>query len=466
MNYISTRGKAPKLKFDNVFLSGLAADGGLYVPETYPQFSASEIASFKNLPYKDLAFKIIKPFISDTIPDKILSEILEKSYNSDIFTHNAIAPLNQINKQLWILELFHGPTLAFKDFALQFIGHLLEYLLNQKQEKAIILGATSGDTGSAAIHGCKHCHQADIFILHPHNKVSDIQRKQMTTIDQQNIYNIAIKGNFDDCQAIVKHIFCHQEFLNNQKRLIAVNSINWARIIGQIVYYFYAALNLGAPAQKISFSVPTGNFGDIFAGYTARKMGLPIDKLIIATNKNDILDRFIQNNSYKKETLYHSLSPSMDIQISSNFERLLFDVHENDSDAINTLMENFKNSGELSVSPKIHSNITQTFLSSSSNDQEICNTITDIHNSCNMVIDPHTATGIKSAKDFSSKITSPIVTLATAHPAKFETALNKADIKLDKHPERLNKMIKNKENFTILNNSIEEVIDFITKKSL
>jgi len=465
MDYISTRGKAPKLKFDDVFLSGLASDGGLYVPSSYPQFSASEISEFQNFSYKEIAFKVIKPFVSDSIPDDILSDIIEKSYNAQVFNHTSVAPLIQIDHQNWILELFHGPTLAFKDFALQFVGHLLEYLLTKKQEKAIILGATSGDTGSAAIHGCKNCHQADIFILHPHNKVSDVQRKQMTTIDQDNVYNIAIDGNFDDCQAIVKHIFCNQEFVKG-KRLIAVNSINWARIVGQIVYYFYSATRIGAPARKISFSVPTGNFGDIFAGYVAFKMGLPVDKLIIATNKNDILDRFIKNNAYDRKTLYHSLSPSMDIQISSNFERLLFNAHGNDDNIISDLMEKFQNSGKLSVNDNIHREITQMFLSSSSNDEEICDTIIDIKNSCDMVIDPHTATGIKAAKEFSSKINSPIITLATAHPAKFEAALNKAKVKLNNVPNNLENSIKGDEKFDTLNNSIEKIVEFIKEKSL
>lgn len=466
MYYISTRGQAPKLKFDDVFLSGLAADGGLYVPEYYPVFSASQISDFKNLSYKDLAFKIIKPFIDDAIPDKILLDILNKSYNTKVFSHTSIAPLTQITKQIWLLELFHGPTLAFKDFALQFVGHLLEYLLTQKQQKAIILGATSGDTGSAAIHGCKHCKQADIFILHPHNKISAIQRKQMTSINQHNIHNIAIEGNFDDCQAIVKHIFRHQEFIQGKKKLIAINSINWARIIGQIVYYFYSALNIGSPAQKVSFAVPTGNFGDIFAGFVAYQMGLPIDKLIIATNKNDILDRFIKHNSYKREKLYHSLSPSMDIQISSNFERLLFHSCNNNPNLVSQLMQDFTNTGELSVSTNTHKNITKVFLSSSSNDTQICNTITEINNSCHMVIDPHTATAIKAAKEFTTQVNTPIISLSTAHPAKFETALNKATVKLEKYPKTLSASIKDKENFVILKNSVQEVTKFITQKSL
>ena len=467
MYYISTRDHKRKVTFEQAFLSGLSPDGGLYVPETYPTFSASEISSFKNLTYQELAFKIIKPFIGKTIPDKTLEEVIKKSYNNKVFTHEATAPLKQINNQIWLLELFHGPTLAFKDFALQFVGHILEYFLTTRKEKAIILGATSGDTGSAAIYGCKNSKKTDIFILHPHNLTSEIQRKQMTSVKQKNVHNIAIKGNFDDCQAIVKHIFCNQEFIQKKKRLIAVNSINWARIIGQVVYYFYAAVNLGAPQQKISFSVPTGNFGDIFAGYTAKNMGLPIEKLIIATNKNDILTRFINDNTYNRKKLVPSLSPSMDIQISSNFERLLFNEYNNDSESIVKLMEIFQTSGKLSIDTTIHKKITASFLSSSSNDKEICKTIKQINKLCDMTIDPHTATGIKSAQEFANNVNNtPIVVLSTAHPAKFPIALKKSNIKLDHLPQKLEKLLNSKEFFSVTHNSIQNVVNLITERSL
>ena len=472
MDYISTRNKYKSLKFDEVFLSGLAPDGGLYVPKTYPQFSPSEIAEFKNDNYQELAFKIIKPFIGKTIPDIKLQEIINDSYGTS-FNHNPnkndpanIAPIIELKNNLYLLELFHGPTAAFKDFALQLVGRILQYLLNSKNEQAIILGATSGDTGSAAIYGCKNSGNSDIFILHPHNKVSEIQRKQMTSVTDKNVYNIAIKGNFDDCQNIVKYIFCNQEFIAKKKRLIAVNSINWARIMGQIIYYFYATKQLNSLQKPLSFVVPTGNFGDIFAGFVAEKMGLMVDKLIIATNKNDILSRFINHNAYNKETLMPSLSPSMDIQISSNFERLLFHAHNDDSNNIKKLMKNFKNTGQLSVNTNIYHDITSKFLASSCSDEETCKIMQEIYKDHHIVIDPHTATAVKSAQDFIHQVKSSMVILSTAHPEKFPKALEATNLKLKiKHP-ALNNLLDKEERFTILENSANAVIDYIKEKSL
>ena len=336
MRYISTRGQAPALNFEDVLLAGLATDGGLYVPENLPRFTQEEIASWAGLPYHELAFRVMRPFVTGSIPDADFKKILEETYG--VFSHSAVAPLRQLNGNEWVLELFHGPTLAFKDFALQLLGRLLDYVLEKRGERVVIVGATSGDTGSAAIEGCKHCENVDIFILHPHNRVSEVQRRQMTTIFGENIHNIAIEGNFDDCQEMVKASFADQSFLKGT-RLVAVNSINWARIMAQIVYYFHAALQLGGPARSVSFSVPTGNFGDIFAGYLARNMGLPINQLIVATNRNDILHRFMSGNQYVKETLHATLSPSMDIMVSSNFERLLFDLHGRNGAAIAGLMD-------------------------------------------------------------------------------------------------------------------------------
>ncbi|MGB0360075.1 MAG: threonine synthase, partial [Endozoicomonas sp.] len=325
MKYISTRGQGEPKDFQDVLLAGLAADGGLYVPEFLPQLSEAKIRSLKGLPYNELAFEIIKPFVGDTIADEQLHQMINQSYAS--FSHKAIAPLQQLDSNQWVMELFHGPTLAFKDFALQLLGRLLDHVLTERNEKAVVLGATSGDTGSAAIEGCRHSDKLELFILHPYQRVSEVQRRQMTTLMDKNVHNIAIKGNFDDCQDMVKRCFADQSFLSENTRLVAVNSINWARIMAQIVYYFYAGLNLGAPDQPVSFSVPTGNFGDIFAGYIARGMGLPVEKLVVATNNNDILHRFFHNNDYRKEVLHQTLSPSMDIMVSSNFERLLFDMH-------------------------------------------------------------------------------------------------------------------------------------------
>ena len=297
MRYISTRGQAPTLNFEDVLLAGLASDGGLYVPENLPRFTLEEIASWVGLPYHELAFRVMRPFVAGSIADADFKKILEETYG--VFAHDAVAPLRQLNGNEWVLELFHGPTLAFKDFALQLLGRLLDHVLAKRGERVVIMGATSGDTGSAAIEGCRRCDNVDIFIMHPHNRVSEVQRRQMTTILGDNIHNIAIEGNFDDCQEMVKASFADQGFLKGT-RLVAVNSINWARIMAQIVYYFHAALQLGAPHRSVAFSVPTGNFGDIFAGYLARNMGLPVSQLIVATNRNDILHRFMSGNRYDK----------------------------------------------------------------------------------------------------------------------------------------------------------------------
>jgi len=331
VKYISTRGAAPALGFEDVLLTGLAPDGGLYVPETLPRFTQEEIASWAGLPYSILAFNVMYPFVEGSIPEDDFRAMIDETYSA--FDHTAVAPLVQLDQNEWVLELFRGPTLAFKDFALQLLGRLLDHVLQKRNERVVILGATSGDTGSAAIEGCKHCDNVDIFILHPHNRVSDVQRKQMTTVQSNNVFNIAVEGNFDDCQQMVKDSFNDQSFLNGT-RLVAVNSINWARIMAQIVYYFSASLSLGGPSRSVSFSVPTGNFGDIFAGYLARNMGLPINQLIVATNRNDILHRFISQNNYKLEGLHHTLSPSMDIMVSSNFERLMFDLYGRDGKAL------------------------------------------------------------------------------------------------------------------------------------
>ena len=318
MKYISTRGNAPALDFEEVLLTGLASDGGLYVPESLPQFSAAEIFEMAALDYPQLAYRIIRPFVAGCIPDDDLQVLIEDTYAE--FRHSAVAPMVQLAANQWVLELFHGPTLAFKDFALQLLGRLLDYVLERKHQKVVIMGATSGDTGSAAIEGCKRCKNIDIFILHPHQRVSDVQRRQMTTVEGAGIHNLAVEGNFDDCQAMVKASFADRSFLPADRSLVAVNSINWARIMAQIVYYFYAAVALGSPARPVAFSVPTGNFGDIFAGYLARQMGLPIERLIIATNRNDVLHRVMTSSTYGRQPLEQRLPPSMDITVSSNFE--------------------------------------------------------------------------------------------------------------------------------------------------
>lgn len=425
MKYISTRGQAPALNFEEVLLTGLASDGGLYVPETLPTFSAQEIADMASLDYPQLALKILTPFVQDSIPVNDLETILQETYAE--FRHDAVAPLVQLEANQWVLELFHGPTLAFKDFALQLLGRLLDYVLEREHKKVVIMGATSGDTGSAAIEGCKRCKNIDIFILHPHGRVSDVQRRQMTTVTGDNIHNLAVKGNFDDCQAMVKASFSDRSFLPADRNLVAVNSINWARIMAQIVYYFYSAVALGAPARPVAFSVPTGNFGDIFAGYLAKKMGLPIERLVIATNRNDVLHRVMTSNTYHRQSLEHTLSPSMDITVSSNFERLLFDLYDRDGAAVGDLMATF-DGGDIEFSDAAMVRAKTLFSSQCVTDEETCAQIASTWQRNEYLLDPHSAIGVKAALDTQLPAHVPMVTLATAHPAKFPDAIKSAGV--------------------------------------
>lgn len=459
MNYISTRGKAPKLSFEDVVLTGLASDGGLYVPESIPQFSQEDIASFRSLSYQDLAYKIIAPFVDGEINEADLKAIIAKSYAH--FRHGAIAPLVQIGQNEWILELFQGPTLAFKDFALQFLGNLLDFILAKRQQKVVVMGATSGDTGSAAIEGCRYCENVDIFILHPHNRVSDVQRRQMTTVLAPNVHNIALEGNFDDCQNMVKASFSDQSFLPEGRQLVAVNSINWARIMAQIVYYFYAALALGAPDRKVSFSVPTGNFGDIFAGYLAKRMGLPIDQLIIATNSNDILHRCISANDHSKKPLIHSLSPSMDIMVSSNFERMLFELYNRDGAAIQQLMDDFK-AGSMNLSQEVLASAQALFASYKLDDAEMLDVVAEVFNSSEYLLDPHTAIGVQAARKTRRDLSVPMVCLATAHPAKFPEAIEKSGVGVvPQLPHYMQDLFSREERCAVLPDDIKAVQRFM-----
>ena len=459
MKYISTRGKAPALNFEEVLLTGLAPDGGLYVPETLPKFSQAEIASWATLSYTDLAFKIIQPFVDDCIPADDLKAIIDDTYVD--FRHPAVAPLVQLNNNEWVLELFQGPTLAFKDFALQMLGRLLDYVLERRHQKVVIMGATSGDTGSAAIQGCKRCSNIDIFILHPHNRVSDVQRKQMTTVLEDNIHNIAIGGNFDDCQAMVKASFNDKSFLPEDRQLVAVNSINWARIMAQIVYYFYASLALGGPHRKVAFSVPTGNFGDIYAGYLASKMGLPIDQLVVATNKNDILHRCISNNDFSKHQLEHTLSPSMDIVVSSNFERMLFDCYDRDGAAIADLMDRFQ-SEDVTISEQAFKNVRELFDSYAVDDEQTVKTIADVYDKTEYLLDPHTAIGVESARQVRRNNEVPMISLATAHPAKFPEAVMKAGYPQEPAlPHHMADLFEKEERLNVLENDLSVVQAFV-----
>lgn len=460
MEYISTRGKAPVLNFEEVVITGLASDGGLYVPDTLPKFSKQDIADMAGLSYCDLMFKIISPFIEGEIPDDTLKNIIKETYKE--FRHSAIAPLEQIGNQEFILELFNGPTMAFKDFALQFVGRIIDYILTKRGEHVTIIGATSGDTGSAAIEGCKHSKFVDIFIMHPHDRVSDVQRKQMTTILDYNVHNMAVKGLFDDCQNIVKGMFADQSFLNGKSKLVAVNSINWCRIMAQIVYYFYSAVQLGAPHREVSYSVPTGNFGDVFAGYVARRMGLPIQQLIVATNKNDILHRFFDSNDYSYGSPQKTLSPSMDIQVSSNFERLLFYIYNKEGLVVSDIMNRLDKDG-ITIDENRLANLREIFSSYSVSDEVTCEVIKEIFETTGELIDPHTAVAVKSARECRKNLDTPMVILSTAHPSKFPEAMVKAGVSEVPLPFHLKDLMSRKEKYEVFENNMDVIKNFIVK---
>ncbi|WP_204113887.1 threonine synthase [Shimia biformata] len=420
MKYISTRGNAPDLTFEEAMLTGLARDGGLYVPETVPTMTPDQIAALAGLSYEEAAFHVMRPFVGDAFTDDEFRGIIARAYAG--FRHEARAPLVQLAPNHFLLELFHGPTLAFKDFAMQLIGQLFQFSLARRDERVTIVGATSGDTGSAAIEAFRGLDNVDVFILFPDGRVSDIQRKQMTTPDDANVHALALDGDFDDCQAALKDMFNDFDFRDGV-RLAGVNSINWARVLAQVVYYFTSAVSLGAPYRKVSFTVPTGNFGDIFAGYIAKKMGLPIDQLVIATNQNDILHRTMETGAYTKEGVTPSISPSMDIQVSSNFERALFDAYGRDGAAVAQLMDELKQ-GSFAISQGAMEGLRETFASGRASEGETMATITRGYTAAGQVYCPHTAVGVKVAEEHLGA--TPMVTLSTAHPAKFPDAVEKA----------------------------------------
>ncbi|MGH1444632.1 MAG: threonine synthase [Cognatishimia sp.] len=426
MKYISTRGNAPELSFAEAMLTGLARDGGLYVPKKIPTMAHDEIAALAGLSYEEIAFRVMKPFVGESFSDDEFKGIIERAYAG--FRHEARAPLVQLAPNHYLLELFHGPTLAFKDFAMQLIGQLFQFELNRRGERVTIVGATSGDTGSAAIEAFRGLDNVDVFILYPEGRTSDIQRKQMTTPDDANVHALALDGDFDDCQARLKDMFNDFEFRDGVK-LAGVNSINWARVLAQVVYYFSSAVSLGAPHRKVSFTVPTGNFGDIFAGFIAKQMGLPIEKLVIATNQNDILHRTIETGAYTKEGVKPSISPSMDIQVSSNFERALFFAYDRDGDAVAQLMEELKD-GSFTISQGAMEMLRETFTSGRASEEETMATIKAEFSASQEVLCPHSAVAVKVANEQLSE--TPMITLATAHPAKFPDAVEKA---MGVHPE-------------------------------
>ena len=457
MRYISTRGQAPALSFEEVVLTGMASDGGLYVPETLPEFSKEELADMAGLSYAEIAFRVMKPFVNGEIDDETFRRLVTEAYAT--FNHDAVVPLKQLDASHFLLEQFHGPTLAFKDVALQLLGRLLDHFLKKRGERAVIMGATSGDTGSAAIEGCRHCDNLDIFILHPHNRVSEVQLRQMTSVLADNVFNIAIEGNFDDAQAMVKASFANQGFLNGT-RLVAVNSINWARIMAQIVYYVAAGVALGAPQREVSFCVPSANFGNVFAGYMAYKMGLPVKQFIIATNANDILHRTLAANDFSKKELAATLAPSMDIVVSSNFERLLFDAYDRDGAAVAALLERFQQEPTALADAPL-AKLREKFASYSVDDETILEVIREAHHRTGEILDPHTATGYRAAERARVDTSTPMITLATAHPAKFAEAVVKAGFQGVPLPTHMDDLLEREERYTVLPAELSAVQQFV-----
>ncbi len=453
MKYISTRGKAETLDFEGVTLTGLARDGGLYVPAEIPKFTADEIAAMRGLPYADVAFKVIQPFVAGSVSDADLKKMLDATYGS-AFRHSAVAPMVQMGSNDWLLELFHGPTLAFKDFALQLLGRFFDHFTQKRSQKLTILGATSGDTGSAAIEGCRGRDNVNIYMLHPEGRVSDVQRKQMTTVLEPNVVNIAVKGTFDDCQALVKACFNDLAF-RDKVTLTAVNSINWARVMAQIVYYFTSAVAVGAPERKVSYSVPTGNFGDIFAGYIAKSMGLPIDTLAIATNSNDILARTLETGRYSSGTTHATISPSMDIQVSSNFERLLFDLASRDGSVVQNYMDMFSAKGGFDLTPEHLSILRKNFVAGRVDDATTKEVMKRTYEKNGYISDPHTAVGIEVARTSLDSSAIPNITLSTAHPVKFGAAVEEACGVTPKLPQHMADLYEREERFEVLPNDKE-----------
>ncbi|MDP4992444.1 MAG: threonine synthase [Marivita lacus] len=456
MQYISTRGKAPALGFEDTMLSGLARDGGLYVPETIPTLSTADIRAMHGLSYEEIAFRVMRPFVGDAFTDEVFADLITKAYAG--FGHDARAPLVQLGNGHFLLELFHGPTLAFKDFAMQLIGQMFQEALSRSGKRVTIVGATSGDTGSAAIEAFRGLDAVDVFILYPHDRISEVQRRQMTTPTESNVHAMALDGDFDDCQARLKDMFNDFDF-RDDVRLAGVNSINWGRVLAQVVYYFSSAVSLGAPDRKISYSVPTGNFGDIFAGYIAKRMGLPIDRLVVATNQNDILHRCLSTGGYVTDRVTPSISPSMDIQVSSNFERALFDAYDRDGNAVAQLMDELK-AGGFHVSQGAMDVLRDHYDSGRVSEDETLSMITHAQNHMGELLCPHSAIGVAVA-EAQRDPNVPMITLATAHPAKFPDAVEKASGLRPPLPDRMADLFTREERVTRVPNDLTQLETFI-----
>ena len=459
MKYFSTRGHGP-VTFTGALLDGLAPDGGLYLPEEYPQFSADQIASFKQKSFKQIAVEIMAPFMAPEFSRDDVEGLVNQAYTK--FAHAEITPTKKLEDGFYLLELFHGPTLAFKDVALQMLGRVFDKVLAEQNRQATVIGATSGDTGPAAIEGVAGLDNLNAFILFPNNRVSDVQRRQMTTVNQPNIFPIAMEGSFDDCQDVVKALFNDRAF-NEEVNATAINSISWARLVPQVVYYFYAWSRLADEVDgNINFVVPTGNFGDIFAGYVAQRLGLPMGKLVVASNVNDILTRFVNENDYSKQGVRPTVSPSIDIQIASNFERYLFELFGRDADRLSKVMEEFKATGKLSVTEEELQSVQNTFAAASVDEQETLAYICQAYESYGELIDTHTAVGVGAA--FKCAGLRPAVVLATAHPAKFPDAVQRASNIHPPLPEHLSDLLERKEFFDVLPHNEQAVKDYILEK--
>ena len=458
MRYLSTRGGDADRSFQDVLLAGLAADGGLYVPARWPALNAADWRALRNQPWAEVAVAVMHPFIGDFLTEAELLTVVEDAAGA--FDHAATTPLSQLDDNLWLLELFHGPTLAFKDVAMQVLARLMDIALHRRDARVTIIGATSGDTGSAAIEAFRHSSRADIFILHPHERVSAVQRKQMTTVDAPNVHNIAVEGDFDACQALVKGMFNDRPF-RERMNLAGVNSINWARILAQVVYYATSALALGAPDRAIAYTVPTGNFGDIFAGYVARQMGLPIARLVIATNVNDILHRALETGRYETGEVIATTSPSMDIQVSSNFERLLFDALDRDAAALKGLMDNLAQSGGFTLPEAAVDWMRRLFASGRTDESAVLAEIRRTWEETGRLIDPHTAVATAVARA-QAGAEAAMVALSTAHPAKFPDAVARATGHHPELPDKVQHIMEAEERFTVLPDDLAAVEAFIS----
>ena len=461
MLYKSTRGQSPEVSFSEVLLGGLAPDGGLYMPTSIPKFSIEEINDFKDLQFHELATEILFPFIEGDIDKEVFSDLVRETYK--VFEVNDVVEIVELEKNRQILELFHGPTLAFKDVAMQLLGSLLDHFAKEQGKKIAVLGATSGDTGAAAISACSRHSNVQVFILYPHNKVTDIQRRQMTTSGSGNVHPLAIESDFDGCQSLVKKIFLDKDFHVDSTRFIAANSINWARCMTQSVYFFWAYLKLREKDKDLIFSIPSGNFGHAYAGWTAKEMGLPIKKLLIATNSNDVLHKLFSENNYEKSSVDQTLAPSMDISVASNFERLLYNLHDNNSEVLSSIMAQFPEK-PISIPKEKWDSVVKFFSSDRCSDQGIKEQIRNTYEESNYLLDPHTATGVRASNNLESK-DELVVTMATAHPAKFGEAIDGAipghDLNI---PKRLNIVFDKEESYEVLSEDYEEVKQLILSK--